>query len=137
MTIVNQWLTGGWPSGQPGNCGKWNNGDGAYYAVAMDVGRNAARREARRHSRRMARREYARNIIICRNIGNPSPDLPERAQKWIRKHGKEASAQVLKDSRKAIKRIQSSSELSRYWDSHEGGAEWKDIITDLRDRLKK
>ncbi len=87
MTIVNEWTTGGWPQGQDGDCGKWNNGDGACYAVAADVGRNAARREARRRSRAMARQVYARNVISCRNECIMGRDSPRNGVKRTRNKG--------------------------------------------------
>ena len=75
--------------------------------------------------------------VVAAAQGKPAENLPEDAFKWLEAHGREVAAMVelLEMARRAVGRIQETSELKDLFDESDSLEEWNQVQDSLKARL--
>ena len=73
--------------------------------------------------------------VVAALIGRPAKELPEEITAFVKSAKAKPDAGLLDSARKAVARVQTSSELKELWDYGENPKEWAAAVTDLASRL--
>lgn len=75
--------------------------------------------------------------VVAALLGKPLEELPEPVEAFLqRNRGKKPGSELVRLAAKAVKRIQSSSELKELWESSDDAEKWDEVVEDLLSRLK-
>jgi len=76
--------------------------------------------------------------VVATILKKPGPDVPSEVFEWIARVGREMPPSLVDDSRRAIDRVASDSELLELWEEagDPGLGEWRATLTELRGRLE-
>ncbi len=72
--------------------------------------------------------------VVAALAGNPAPDLPDEVISWL-KGKKAADAKLIKSAKSAVSAIARESELRELWKESDEYGSWKEVISDLKQRL--
>ena len=75
--------------------------------------------------------------IVAAARGNPPDEFPLGAQKWLIQNPLHLDDELLSLAVKAVRKIETHSELKRLWDANEHRLEWHESIADLKNRLER
>ena len=73
--------------------------------------------------------------VVAALSGKPAKKLPEEVTAFVKSAKAKPDAGLLESARKAVARVQTSSELKELWDDGENPKEWAAAVADLASRL--
>jgi hypothetical protein len=75
--------------------------------------------------------------VVAALLGKPLEELPEPVEDFLqRSRGKKPDAKLVSLAAKAVKRIQSSSELKDLWEASDDAEKWDEVVEELLSRLR-
>lgn len=75
--------------------------------------------------------------VVAALLGKPLEELPEPVDAFLdRNKGKKPDADLVSLAVKAVKRVQSSSELKELWEASDDAEKWDEVVEELLSRLK-
>lgn len=73
--------------------------------------------------------------IVAACCGRPAKNLPENAVEWVSAHPGLGKRRLVSLAEKAVRRVETSSEMQQQFDESELKEEWHRVMKDLLDRL--
>ncbi len=75
--------------------------------------------------------------VVAALLGKPLEELPEPVEAFLeRNRSKKPNPELVSLAAKAVKRIQTSSELKELWEASDDAEKWDEVVDDLLSRLK-